>query len=113
MRLSRRGARRGESRLLWVNSDDSSPPYLVESARRAGNAVRDLRWDLPLDGERSFGRLVEFGDRTGREYPMSVKLVSPRLLLEFAAPPRTSWSSTSSGWSGCTRSCPSCSGRTR
>jgi glycosyltransferase involved in cell wall biosynthesis len=39
------------------------------------------------DGQRSFGRLVEFGDRTGRENPMSVKLVSPRMLLEFARAP--------------------------
>jgi glycosyltransferase involved in cell wall biosynthesis len=71
-----------------VCSDDSPPhPYLVESSRRAGSAVRDLHWDIPLDGERSFGRWVEFGDRTGRENPMSVKLVSPRMLLEFARAP--------------------------
>ena len=88
MRLNRRGAWRAESRLLWVAMDDIAPhPYLVESARRAGSAVRDLHWDVPLDGERSFGRLVEFGNRTGREYPMSVKLVSPRMLLEFARAP--------------------------
>jgi glycosyltransferase involved in cell wall biosynthesis len=85
MRLSRRSARRGEPRLLWVTSDGSSPhPYLIESCRRAGSAVRDLQWDVPLDGQRSFGRLVEFRDRAGGRYPMSVKLVSPRLLLEFA-----------------------------
>jgi hypothetical protein len=66
MRLSRRSARRGEPRLLWVTSDGSSPhPYLIESCRRAGSAVRDLQWDVPLDGQRSFGRLVEFRDRAG------------------------------------------------
>jgi hypothetical protein len=87
-RLSRRPR---ESRILWVSRDDSSPhPYLVESARRAGSAVRDLHWAVPLHGERSFGRFVEFGDRTGHEHPMSVKLVSPRMLLEFARADRTS-----------------------
>ena len=35
----------------------------------------------------AFGRFVEFGDRTGHEHPMSVKLVSPRMLLEFARAP--------------------------
>jgi glycosyltransferase involved in cell wall biosynthesis len=39
------------------------------------------------NGHRSFGRWVEFGDGKGREYPMSVKLVSPRMLLEFARAP--------------------------
>jgi glycosyltransferase involved in cell wall biosynthesis len=75
----------GSDGILWVSRDDSSPhPYLVESARRAGQAVRDLHWAVPLDDARSFGRFVEFGRRTGHEHPMSVKLVSPRLLVEFA-----------------------------
>ena len=88
MRLSRPDARRGEQRLLWVALDNSSPhPYLVESCRRAGSAVRELHWAVPLEGERSFGRFVEFGDQTGRAYPMSVKLVSPRMLFEFARAP--------------------------
>jgi glycosyltransferase involved in cell wall biosynthesis len=79
---------RRESRLLWVCSDDSPPhSYLVESARRAGSAVRDVHWAIPLEGERALGRLVEFGDRTGQAHPMSVKLVSPRMLLEFARSP--------------------------
>jgi glycosyltransferase involved in cell wall biosynthesis len=38
-------------------------------------------------GQRSFGRYVEFGDGTGQAHPMSVKLVSPRMLLEFARAP--------------------------
>jgi len=39
------------------------------------------------NGHRSFGRWVEFGDGKGQETPMSVKLVSPRMLLEFARAP--------------------------
>jgi glycosyltransferase involved in cell wall biosynthesis len=71
--------------VLWVAMDDTYPhPYLVASLRRAGTAVRELHWAMSLDGQRSFGRYVEFGDRTGHEHPMSIKLVSPRLLLEFA-----------------------------
>jgi hypothetical protein len=49
-------------------------------------AVRDLHWAMSEDGERFFGRFVEFGDRTGQEHLMSVKLVSPRMLLEFLRP---------------------------
>jgi glycosyltransferase involved in cell wall biosynthesis len=88
MLLSRRGVRRGEPRVLWVTRDDTAPhPYLVASSRQAGTAVRELHWVVPLEGERSFGRFVEFGDGTGPEHPMSVKLVSPRMLLEFARAP--------------------------
>jgi glycosyltransferase involved in cell wall biosynthesis len=91
MRLSRQArqaVRRGEPRVLWVSRDDTAPhPYLVASSRQAGTAVRDLHWAEPLDGERSFGRFVEFGGGTGPEHPMSVKLVSPRMLLEFARAP--------------------------
>ena len=88
MRLSRQAVRRGEPRVLWVSRDDTAPhPYLVASSRQAGTAVRDLHWAEPLGGERSFGRFVEFGDGTGPEHPMSVKLVSPRMLLEFARAP--------------------------
>ena len=88
MRLSRRPGRPLEARILWVGLDNLPPhSYLVESSRRAGSAVRELHWASPLEGERSFGRLVEFGDRLGREYPVSVKVVSPRMLLEFARAP--------------------------
>jgi glycosyltransferase involved in cell wall biosynthesis len=50
-------------------------------------AVRDLHWATSENGQRSFGRYMEFGARTGQEHPMSVKLVSPRILLEFARAP--------------------------
>ena len=94
----RRAGRDGEPRVLWVAFDHTAPhPALVECSRRAGLAVRELFWAVPHDGERPFGRFVEFGGRPGREHPMSVKLVSPRMLLEFARAPRTSWSPTSSG----------------
>ena len=68
--------------------DDTAPhPYLVSSLRRVGMAVRDLHWAMSENGQRSFGRYLEFGDRAGYEHPMSVKLVSPRILLEFARAP--------------------------
>jgi len=68
--------------------DDTAPhPYLVSSLRQAGMAVRDLHWAMSENGHRSFGRYVEFGERTGQEHPMSVKLVSPRMLLELARAP--------------------------
>jgi glycosyltransferase involved in cell wall biosynthesis len=68
--------------------DDTAPhPYLVASLRQAGMAVRDLHWAMSENGRRSFGRYVEFGERTGQEHPMSVKLVSPRMLLELARAP--------------------------
>jgi len=89
MQLSRRGVRRGESGVLWVAMDDTSPhPYLVESARRIGATVRELHWAMALESGRPFGRFVEFGGhKRRRENPMSVKLVSPRMLLEFARAP--------------------------
>jgi glycosyltransferase involved in cell wall biosynthesis len=88
MRLRRRGAQGGDPRVLWVSRDNTAPhPYLVESLRRAGTAVRDLHWATLENGQRSFGRYLEFGDRTGEEHPMSVKLVSPRMLIEFVRAP--------------------------
>ena len=84
----RKATRARRHGLLWVTEDDSAPqPYLVASARRAGEAVREIHWAVPLDGERSFGRFVELGGRRGREQPMSVNAVSPRLLAEFARAP--------------------------
>lgn len=80
--------RRREPRVLWVAMDDTYPhPYLVASLRRSGTAVRELHWAMSQNGQRSFGRYVEFGDRTGHEHPMSIKLVSPRMLLELARAP--------------------------
>jgi glycosyltransferase involved in cell wall biosynthesis len=88
MRLRRRGVQRRELRVLWLALDDSAPhPYLVSSLRKAGMAVRDLHWAMSENGQRSFGRYVEFGDRTGHEHPMSVKLVSPRMFVELARAP--------------------------
>jgi hypothetical protein len=84
----RKATRARRHGLLWVTREDSPPqPYLVASARRAGEAVREIHWAVPLDGERSFGRFVELGGRHGREHPMSVKAVRPRLLAEFARAP--------------------------
>jgi glycosyltransferase involved in cell wall biosynthesis len=59
-------------------------PYLIEAMRRTGTAVRDLHWAEPENGKRPLGRLVEFR-RFGpeREYPMTIRLISPRLLLEL------------------------------
>ena len=77
----------GEQRVLWVNLDDSSPhPYLVESARRAGATVRDLRWAQAQDnGKRPLGRLVTLGrPRAGREHPITLKVVGPRLFMRLA-----------------------------
>jgi glycosyltransferase involved in cell wall biosynthesis len=75
--------------ILWVSRDDSSPhPYLVESARRAGVRVRDLRWKEAQDGERPLGRVVTLGRRrAGREHPVTLKVVGPRLLLQFVRAP--------------------------
>jgi len=69
-----------------VSRDDSSPhPYLVESARRAGATVRDLRWAQAQDGERPLGRLVTLGrPRAGREHPITLKVVGPRLFMKLA-----------------------------
>ena len=86
MRLRRRVVK--QPCVLWVAMDYSSPhPYLVASLRRAGMAVRELHWAISENGQRSFGRYVVLPDRTGQEHPMSVKLVSPRILLEFARAP--------------------------
>lgn len=75
--------------ILWVSCDDSSPhPYLVESARRAGARVQDLRWGQAQDGERPLGRRVTLGrPRAGREHPVTLKVVGPRLLLRFVRAP--------------------------
>jgi glycosyltransferase involved in cell wall biosynthesis len=57
-------------------------PYLIESLRRTGAAVRDLHWAEPENGKRPLGRLVEFRRfGTEREHPLTVKLISPRMLV--------------------------------
>jgi glycosyltransferase involved in cell wall biosynthesis len=71
--------------VLWISRDNSAPhPYLVEACRRAGADVREVRWAEEVDGRRPIGRFVELGRATGRTHPMSVKLISPRLLARFA-----------------------------
>ena len=78
MRLRRRGVQRRELRVLWLALDDSAPhPYLVSSLRKAGMAVRDLHWAMSENGQRSFGRYVEFGDRTGHEHPPNNRNAEP------------------------------------
>jgi glycosyltransferase involved in cell wall biosynthesis len=72
-------------RILWLTRDATAPhPYLVASCRREGAFVRELHWAEPFGGDRSYGWFVEMGARrAGRDHPMSVKLVSPRLLIEL------------------------------
>jgi glycosyltransferase involved in cell wall biosynthesis len=85
LRSSRRRGSRREPRVLWVAMDHTSPhPYLIEAVRRTGTAVRDLHWAEPENGKRPLGRLVVFV-RFGpeQESPMTVTLISPRLLVEL------------------------------
>jgi glycosyltransferase involved in cell wall biosynthesis len=85
MRLRRRAVK--QQAVLWVAMDDSSPhPYLVASLRQAGTAVRELHWAISKNGQRPFGRYVQ-RDRTGQQNATTVKLVSPRILLELARAP--------------------------
>src|SRR5690242_7356519 len=80
MRLRQLGGRRRDARVLWVSMDDTAPhPYLVSSLRQSAVAVRDLHWAIAENGQRSFGRYVEFGNRTRHQHPMSIKLVSPEM----------------------------------
>jgi glycosyltransferase involved in cell wall biosynthesis len=84
---SSRLARGGQApSILWATRDDTSPhPYLVQSCRRAGVTVRELRWALPENGDRPLGRVVSFGGRGGgREHPITLKVVGPRLFVKFA-----------------------------
>src|SRR4029453_16183652 len=71
--------------ILWASRDNSAPhPYLVESARRAGATVRELRWTEADDGARPLGRGVTLGRRwRGREHPVTLKVVGPRLFMRF------------------------------
>ncbi len=86
MRLGwQRDRRRREAGILWVTRDSTAPhPYLVASCRRAGERVRELRWAEEQDGRRPLGRFIELGRGRGGRHPMSVKLVSPRLLARFS-----------------------------
>ena len=84
-----RRRRRAESALLWVGMNDLPPHrYLVASCRRRGETIRELHWDQPLNGERPLGREVTLGGRrAGREYPITVRVISPRLLAALARAP--------------------------
>jgi glycosyltransferase involved in cell wall biosynthesis len=86
---SARVRRRAEPAVLWAGQNDLPPHrYLVASCRRAGETIRELHWDQPLNGERPLGREITLGGwRAGREHPMTVKIISPRLLAEFARAP--------------------------
>ena len=86
---SARTRRRAEPAVLWAGKNDLPPHrYLVASCRRAGEIIRELLWDQPLNGERPLGREVTLGGRrAGREYPVTVRIISPRLLVEFARAP--------------------------
>ena len=85
MRSSRLPRERQPPSILWATRDDTSPhPYLVESCRRTGVTVRELRWALPENGNRPLGRVVSFGGRrAGREHPITLKVVGPRLFMKF------------------------------
>ena len=86
---SARTRRRAEPAVLWAGKNDLPPHrYLVASCRRAGETIRELHWGQPLNGERPLGREVTLGGRrAGREHPVTVRIISPRLLVEFARAP--------------------------
>jgi glycosyltransferase involved in cell wall biosynthesis len=86
---SARARRRAEPAVLWVGKNDLPPHgYLVASCRRAGETIRELHWDQPLNGERPLGREIRLGvRRAGREYPTTVRVIGPRLLAELARAP--------------------------
>ena len=84
-----RARRRAEPAVLWTGKNDLPPHgYLVASCRQAGETIRELHWGQPLNGERPLGREVRLGvRRAGREHPVTVRVISPRLLAEFARAP--------------------------
>jgi glycosyltransferase involved in cell wall biosynthesis len=75
--------------IVWVGQNDGPPHrYLVAACRQAGEMVRELHWGQPQAGERPLGREIEFGHRrAGRQQPMSVRVISPRLLVKLASAP--------------------------
>jgi glycosyltransferase involved in cell wall biosynthesis len=86
---SARARRRAEPAVLWTGKNDLPPHgYLVASCRRAGETIRELHWGQPLNGERPLGREIGLGvRRAGREHPVTVRVISPRLLAEFVRAP--------------------------
>jgi glycosyltransferase involved in cell wall biosynthesis len=83
------GRRGAEPAVLWAGKNDLPPHrYLVASCRRAGETIRELHWDQPLNGERFLGREITLGGRrSGREHPVTVRVISLRLLAEFVRAP--------------------------
>jgi glycosyltransferase involved in cell wall biosynthesis len=87
MRLDRRSPyRREEPGIVWVTRTEPAPhPYIIQSCRRAGAKIRTLFWDQPEANRPQLGRIVNVGiRRPGRGYPMTIQLISPRLLVELA-----------------------------
>lgn len=80
-----RPRRRGEPGIVWVTRTEPAPhPYIIESCRRTGARIRTLWWDQPGHNRPRLGRIVTVGTgRAGRGYPMTIQLISPRLLVEL------------------------------
>jgi len=74
---------------LWITESADWPvPYLMESCRDAGEQIRGVYWLSPEDGRRPLGRMIQIGRRAaGRDYPLRIKVISPRLLMELAQAP--------------------------
>jgi hypothetical protein len=52
----------GKRGIVWVAMDDTAPhSYLVERCRRAGEPVREQRWNQSQDGRQPLGRVVALG----------------------------------------------------
>jgi glycosyltransferase involved in cell wall biosynthesis len=86
MRLDLRRPDHGEPGIVWVTRTEPAPhPYIIQSCRNAGVRIRTLWWDQPGHDRPRLGRIVNVGiRRPGRGYPMTLQLISPRLLVELA-----------------------------
>ena len=83
-----RAWRRAKSAVLWAGKNDLPPHrYLVASCRRAGETIRELHWGRPLNGDTRWAAGQARGPAAGREHPVTVRVISPRLLAEFARAP--------------------------
>ena len=65
----------GKRGIVWVATDDTVPhSYVVESCRRSGELVGELRWYQSQDGRRTLGRVVALGViRDEREYTSALR----------------------------------------
>ena len=72
----------GKRGIVWVAMDDTAPQsYLVERCRRPGSWSASCAGTSPrMAGSRSVGS-SHWGIRDEREYGMTVKVISPRLLV--------------------------------